>query len=174
MVSSGTSTKNRAGEQGPGYSHRGPGDGDAGTNAAELHRILLLDVGGRTFAIAAEEVREIVPFRRPTRLPGAPAHVSGILNLRGTVVAVIDLAQRLGHEARLSENRCIVLLQRSTRPVGLVVDNVRDVIMVDAAAIEKPRDGQSLSELARGVVRLEDQLVMLLDIRLLVSQVLLG
>jgi purine-binding chemotaxis protein CheW len=137
-------------------------------------RLLLFHAGGRTFAVPAQKVREVVPFGRPVRLPGAPSHVLGIVNLRGTVVTVIDLARRLGLDVVQSDSRCIVLLNRGSRPVGLAVDGVRDVIIADDTLIEESREGQSLSELATGILRLGDELVLLLDLDLLVKQVLLS
>ncbi len=150
-------------------------DGGAPDARDQLGRLLLFQAGGRTFAVPAEDVREVVPFRRPTRLPGAPPHVLGIVNLRGTVVTVIDLARRLGLADIPTENRCIVLMNRGNRPVGLMVDGVRDVIVADEGMIEQSREGGgSLSELATGIVRLDDEMILLLDLKLLVKQVLLS
>jgi purine-binding chemotaxis protein CheW len=148
----------------------------AGDAALGPDRLLVFDAGGRTFAVSAAEVREVVPFRQPTRLPGAPLHVSGIVNLRGTVVTVIDLAKRLGLSPSTSENRCIVLLNRAGRPVGLMVDNVQDVIVVNDDMIEQSRRevSQSFPELSRGIVRLQNGHVVLLDAGLLITQVLIS
>jgi purine-binding chemotaxis protein CheW len=96
------------------------------------------------------------------------------MNLRGTVVTVIDLAQRLGLGGKDVGDRCIMLMNRGSRPVGMVVDAVRDVIVVDEDMMESAREGgaQSLSELATGVVRLEAGPVVLLDMRRLMAEVL--
>ena len=152
------------------------GDGDAGPHQKEPERLLLFQAGPKTFAVPANSVREVVPFRRPTRLPGAPSHVLGIVNMRGTVVTVIDLARRLGLDAQPSEGRCIVLVNRGARPVGLVVDGVRDVIVAEENMIEQTRGGnsQALSELATGIVRLDGEMILILDLKLLVKQILLS
>jgi purine-binding chemotaxis protein CheW len=145
-----------------------------GTDEVARQRILVFEAGGRTFGSRAQDVREVVPFRRPTRLPGAPTHVSGVVNLRGTVVTVIDLSRRLGARDCDSSDRCIVLVNRGQRPVGLVVDRVRDVMDVNDEMIEQVGDTQQpLSELARGIVRLDTEMVLLLDLQLLASQSLL-
>jgi purine-binding chemotaxis protein CheW len=104
----------------------------------------------------------------------APPHVSGVLNLRGTVVTVIDLAARLGIEAVHSEDRCIVLLQRPSRPVVIIVDRVRDVVPVEEGLVERSADANSFSGLATGIIKFESGPVVLLDTRLLVTQVLLS
>jgi chemotaxis signal transduction protein len=107
------------------------------------------------------------------------------MNLRGTVVTVIDLAIRLALPAGSDNGRCIILIQGGQsgqgvqgaqgggRPVGMLVDNVRDVIVVDDAMVEIVADAQSLSELARGIIRIDGGQVLLLDVRRLMTQVLL-
>lgn len=95
------------------------------------------------------------------------------MNLRGTVVTVIDLAVRLGLSGRPAADRCIVLLNRAVRPVGIVVDGVRDVTELDPDSVEQGEDGQSFSELAVGRIKLNSGHVMLLDMGRLVTEVLL-
>jgi purine-binding chemotaxis protein CheW len=96
------------------------------------------------------------------------------MNLRGTVVTVIDLSVRLGLGDHAPDGRCIMLLNRGSRPVGMVVDAVRDVIVIDGSMLQTGSEGsvQSLSEVASGVVRLESGPVVLLDMRRLMAEVL--
>ena len=91
-------------------------------------------------------------------------------------MTIIDLARRLGLPELPSDQRCIVLLNRGNRPFGLMVDGVRDVVVVEENMIEQARDGavQSLSEIAIGIVRLGDEKILLLDLKLLAKQVLLS
>jgi purine-binding chemotaxis protein CheW len=76
-------------------------------------------------------VREIIPWRRATRLPGAPAHVQGLVNLRGSIITVLDLAARLEPDAPPPDEshagRSIILLAHGARVVGAAVDEVMDV-----------------------------------------------
>ena len=58
-------------------------------------RALLFRVGAAVYGCDIDDIREIVPFRQATRLPGAPAYVQGLINLRGTIVTVLDLGVRL-------------------------------------------------------------------------------
>ena len=59
-------------------------------------RLLLFVVSGRVYACAIEPVREIIPVRKATRLPGAPEYVCGLINLRGAIVPIVDLRCRFG------------------------------------------------------------------------------
>ena len=63
-------------------------------------RTLLFRVAGKTYGCDIDAVREIIPYRRATRLPGAPSFVQGLINLRGTIVTVLDLGTRLEQISR--------------------------------------------------------------------------
>jgi purine-binding chemotaxis protein CheW len=116
-------------------------------------------------------VREIVPQRRATRLPGAPPAVQGLINLRGTIVTVIDLPRWLGAQQPAASDGSIVLVDHGARVAGVAVDEVLDVQMVvpdDVAGTVGAGDGA-----VRGMGRLGDTVVILLDITSLVRQALL-
>ncbi|MEO7455174.1 MAG: chemotaxis protein CheW, partial [Gemmatimonadaceae bacterium] len=72
-------------------------------------------------------MREIIPYRRATRLPGAPAYVQGLINLRGTIVTVMDLGVRLDPERAPVREGSIILATYGTRVAGVAVDEVMDV-----------------------------------------------
>jgi purine-binding chemotaxis protein CheW len=103
-------------------------------------RLLLFAAGGRTYGSDIGVIREIVPFRRCTRLPGAPPYVCGLINLRGTLVTVVDLAARLaGDAAGNAASRTsgsVVLVEYGAKVVGLAVDQVRDVQAVAEEELE--------------------------------------
>jgi purine-binding chemotaxis protein CheW len=122
------------------------------------------------FGCGIDAVREIVPCRRATRLPGAPPSVQGVINLRGTIVTVVDLALWLGGDRAAARDGSIVLIDHGTRVAGVAVDEVLDVQMVapeDVAGTVGDRNGA-----VRGMGRLGDTVVILLDITTLVRQVL--
>ena len=122
------------------------------------------------FGCSIDAVREIVPQRRATRLPGAPPSVQGLINLRGTIVTVVDLPLWLGGERAASPDGSIVLVDHGARVAGVAVDAVLDVQMVareDVAGTAGDRDGA-----VRGMGRLGDTVVILLDITRLVRQAL--
>lgn len=121
-------------------------------------------------------VREIIPWRKGTRLPGAPAHVQGLVNLRGTIVTVLDLAARLEPDAPRPDEalagRSIVLVEHGSRVVGAAVDEVMDVQGVVPEPVEEASGG-ARGGLVRGLGHLEGEVVVLLDIHMLITQVLL-
>ena len=138
-------------------------------------RTLLFRVAGSVYGCDIDAVREIITYRRATRLPGAPPYVQGLINLRGTIVTVLDLGTRLDRARPLirEPGASIILVEHGARVVGVVVDEVLDV----QAIAEEPVDagaGDSRGGLVRGLGTLEgDDVVVLIDIHMLVTQVLL-
>lgn len=90
----------------------------------EEQRWLLASASGRRFALPVGPVREVIPARICTRIPGAPACVAGVLNLRGRIVTVVDLAGRLGLPAGRASGRRVIVLRHADRVVGVEVDEV--------------------------------------------------
>lgn len=152
-------------------------------------RTLLFRVGPTVYGCDIDVVREIVPFRRATRLPGAPAYVLGLINLRGTIVTVVDLGRRLAPEREAASDGSIVIVDHGTRMVGVAVEEVMDVRMLAAEdavggteALDGVAAGTGETELeattARPVIRglghADDGVVIVLDMHTLINQVLLS
>ncbi len=93
-------------------------------------------MAGRLCACDLEAVREIVPARAATRLPGAPEWVRGLINLRGTLVTVVDLAVRFGSADGAGGSRSIIVAEAAGKSFGMIVDEVRDVQAVAEDALE--------------------------------------
>ena len=139
-------------------------------------RTLLFRVAERTYGCDIDAVREIIPYRRATRLPGAPAYVQGLVNLRGTIVTVLDLGMRLDPARPPVREGSIILAQHGTRNVGVAVDEVMDVQAVNEEPVDSGAPGgiaETAGGLVRGLGHLEDDVVVLIDIHTLVTQVLL-
>ncbi len=136
-------------------------------------RTLLFRVGERTYGCDIDAVREIIPYRRATRLPGAPAFVQGLVNLRGTIVTVLDLGVRLDPAREPVREGSIILAQHGTHTVGVAVDEVMDVQAMEEEPVDTGAGVESRGGLVRGLGHLGDDIVALIDIHLLVTQVLL-
>jgi purine-binding chemotaxis protein CheW len=157
-----------------GYAADAPGADDA----AAARRALLFVVAGRLYGCEIETVREILPVRRCTRLPGAPPFVCGLINLRGTVVTVVDLALRLGGRQGAAADGSIVVVDLGARVAGLAVDEVRDVVPLRDDAVDEGGAAVggpgALPGAVRGLAQLADgQSAVLLDVQAIVRQVLI-
>jgi purine-binding chemotaxis protein CheW len=135
-------------------------------------RLLAFEVGANVFACDMDSFREIVPVQRTTRLPGAPGTVCGLINLRGTIVTVIDGGTALGKPPCDRKNGLILLIDYFERLVGLGVDDVRDIHDVP---IDQFGDAGALDSVAAGIVtsavEMQGRKVLVLDIKVLVQEV---
>lgn len=117
------------------------------------------------------QIREIVSARNVTRLPGAPVWVLGLLNLRGTVLTVVDLAQRLGLATK-AEGGSVVVVEHEGRALGVRVDVVHAVVASADATVEPVEAARAADGLVIGMVRLADGPALLMDAGALCRSVL--
>lgn len=118
---------------------------DAGDDAlaaeAPHERIVLLGVDGHWFGVAIGAIREIIPPRPYTPLPGSEAFVCGLINLRGRIVTVVDLGARLGlRAASAAPEHSIVVLEHAGRLVGMAVEEVSRIVRADLENLEMGAD----------------------------------
>lgn len=148
---------------------RREGRSDAGTR----RQLVSFVVAGEEFAVDIHLVKEIIRPIEPTDLPHAPAFTDGIINFRGRLLPIIDLQTRLGLGGRAEgEEARIVVVETGRRPVGLLTDAVREVLKVEESAID-PTPGlasQVESGFVQGVAKLEERLLILLDVEQMLSE----
>jgi purine-binding chemotaxis protein CheW len=132
--------------------------GPGGSTATEVLTILC---AGRSYAIDIMAVREIRSWSEPTPLPHAPPHLLGMLNLRGSVIPVIDLAQRLGEGRTKDDKRhVIVIIQKGDAIQGLLVDAVCDIVSPSADMVQDlPNLVAEIGSMAESLLVLEGGLV---------------
>ena len=139
-------------------------------------QVLTFVLGGDAFGIPIEQVREIIEFGGLTPVPTMPPYLRGVISLRGAVVPVVDLQVRFGQaETAFARRTCVVIVETrrndSDRVLGVLVDAVNEVLTVDRGRLEpRPSLGEGLrSEFVRGILNLEDRLVVALDIDRILS-----
>ena len=128
------------------------------------------------YALPIDLVREIIEYGQITSVPMMPACIHGVINLRGNVVPVLDLAARFGMERTLPSKRtCIVIIElelnESLQRIGLVVDAVDAVLDIQAADVEPaPAFGAGIrTEFIAGMARDERGFTIILDVRKVLS-----
>jgi len=135
-------------------------------------RLLVFEVAGSAFACEMEAFREIVPTQAMTRLPGAPNTVCGLINLRGTIVTVLDGGVLLGSSAYRRAAGLLLLVDYQERWVGIGVDDVRDIqdVPIDHFSAADADEASRLG--ITGAVEIEGKRVLVLDIKAVVEQVI--
>lgn len=125
------------------------------------------------YAVEITKVKEIILLEGVTKVPQMPDFIEGIINLRGTVIPVIDLRKRFGLPCPEPDDHTrIVVTRMEDRIVGLIVDSVSQVMKIPQANIQPPPDTIAglAGEYLTGVGKVDDRLIILLDIVKIMSK----
>jgi purine-binding chemotaxis protein CheW len=137
---------------------------------SQLHLIFLLN--DHTYGLPVIAVREIIPMVEITPLPNAPTVITGIINLRGIIVPIIDLRRKLALPERAPDARtCLVVAESLVRPFGFIADRVtdcQDIRVIPQAHSAPP--GPESPPAAYDVGHLDGRIVILLDPEKLLSE----
>jgi purine-binding chemotaxis protein CheW len=143
------------------------------TVAIGNEQIVVLDLGGEAYGVEIGRVEEIIRMQAITRIPNGPSFIEGVTNLRGRVIPVLDLRKRFGLPASDATRRSrIVVGELGDHTVGLVVDGVSEVLQLSSESVEPPSTLVTSADSAflRGVAKLDERLILLLDLSRLLSQ----
>jgi len=135
-------------------------------------RFVVFRVGAELYGLEISGVREIDRLRPVTRVPQALSFVEGVVNLRGTIIPVIDLARRFGLAASEPDRRArIVIASLNGQLVGLVVSAVTEVVAIAATAIgpPPPLTFEPQARFVSGMARVKDELITILSLERLLS-----
>jgi len=142
----------------------------AGDTAETPEQFLTFLLGKEMFGVDILPIMEIIEYRVPTEVPMMPPALRGVINLRGAVVPVVDLAQRFGRGAsEISKRSCIVILEvnqgEERHVLGLLVDAVSEVLEIPAADIAPPPSfGAGIRrDFMHGMGKVGERFVILLD-----------
>jgi purine-binding chemotaxis protein CheW len=140
--------------------------------ADELVQLVSFKIGVEEFGVDILKVQEINRMLDVTRVPNAPEHVEGVINLRGKVIPIINLRRRFGMERKeRDKDTRIVVVELSGKVVGFVVDAVSEVLRIPRNVTEPPPSlvAGVEAEYITAVGKLEDRLLILLDLEKVLS-----
>ncbi len=135
-------------------------------NIGDEHQYCTFYVAGHYFGLEVLKVQEIIRYQQITRVPLAPAVVSGLINLRGQIVTALDMRRRLDLPDREpGEEPINVVVQTDDGAVSLLVDEIGDVRGIRDQTLEAPPETLqgSARELIRGAYKMPDQLLLILN-----------
>jgi purine-binding chemotaxis protein CheW len=132
--------------------------GPAGQGSRQLISFV---VGEQEFCVDVTTVREIRGWTPATPIPQSPSYLKGVINLRGAIMPVVDLRNRLGYGVTEPEARhVIIVVECGERLAGVLVDAVCDTLTVDGDSIQPaPQTGAPDEAFVRGIIPLDDRLV---------------
>lgn len=151
-----------------------PSDKSPNGQSGGTEQLLTFFVNGEEYGVDILRVQEIRGWSSPMPIPNSPAFIKGVINIRGDIVPIADLRERLGLASRAhGATTAVVVLRVGTaakqRIMGIVVDAMSDVTNVEARLIKPApvfQDSQSSNELAvtKGIATLEDKMITILDV----------
>ncbi|MBR0565154.1 chemotaxis protein CheW [Azoarcus sp. L1K30] len=142
----------------------------------EQHQYLTFLLGDEMFAIGILSIREIIEYGFVTDVPMTPPFIRGVINLRGAVVPVLDLAARFGRQARENSKRtCIVIVDiegaNGSQQMGVVVDAVNEVLEIAGCDIEPPPEfgARIRNDFIKNMGKIDGKFVIILDLNRVLS-----
>ena len=148
-------------------------DGNSHKKDDQLLQLVTFSTGDEEFGVDILKVQEIILPMAITKVPKAPEFVEGVINLRGKVIPVIDLRRRFGLKSKTQDKYTrIIVIEINQMIVGFVVDSISEVLRIPANTVEPPPPVVAglESEYISGVGKLEDRLLILLDLDRLLSR----
>ncbi|WP_417258912.1 chemotaxis protein CheW [Celeribacter sp.] len=140
---------------------------DTKQSASASIELLSFRVGGQDYSVDIMSVREIRGSAKATSLPHAPAFVKGVINLRGTVLPIVDLAARLGLETEGNNDRnVIIVVDLGGRTAGLMVDAVSDILAIPHDELQAPPE-MSIDDarnFVSALIVVENRMIRVLDL----------
>ncbi|MBZ4653535.1 MAG: CheW protein [Peptococcaceae bacterium] len=135
-------------------------------NIADEIQLVAFKLGNEEYAVDILAVQEIIRWTHITRVPKAPSFVKGVINLRGTVIPVIDSHKRFNlPQVETTETARIIVFRLEDVAVGLTVDLVTEVIRLSTEQIEKTQSvGGINDQFVKGIGKIADRLLIILDL----------
>jgi purine-binding chemotaxis protein CheW len=136
-------------------------------NAGHLRELISFRIGAQEFCVDIMAVREIRGWTAATALPQSPSFVCGVINLRGAVLPIVDLAARLGFESsETSERSVIIVCQIGEQVVGLLVDAVSDILSVTDDVIQATPDvgSDTAKTFVRGLLAIDGRMITMIGL----------
>jgi purine-binding chemotaxis protein CheW len=140
-------------------------------NTRETTQFLTFKLGDEVFALDISKVREVLDFTTVTKVPRTPEFMRGVINLRGSVVPVVDLRLKFGMtRTESSVNTCVIITEvtvdNDTTILGALADSVQEVLDLEPGSIAPaPKIGTKLkTEFIKGMGRRDDRFIIILDI----------
>ena len=144
-----------------------PGNQAEEKKAMEERQIVIFAIGNEEFGVNINEVREIIRIEQITKIPNTNPYIKGVINLRGGIIVVIDLAMKLGLPTKEADkNTRILVVDIENTVVGMIVDSATEVLRLGGEQIQPPPEiitEKINSDFIEGVGILDERLLILLD-----------
>jgi purine-binding chemotaxis protein CheW len=140
---------------------------------SDLLQLVIFQLGGEEFGVDIMAVQEIIKMPEITAIPQAPEYVAGVINLRGKIIVVVSLGKKFDIQScDKNEEYKVIVVELENQVIGMMVDSVSEVLRIPSSSVDPAPDiiksGVS-SNYIQGVGKLDDRLLILLDLRNVLS-----
>ncbi|PKM87407.1 MAG: chemotaxis protein CheW [Firmicutes bacterium HGW-Firmicutes-12] len=132
-------------------------------------QVVVFKLGQEEYALPISEVREIINYSGLTKIPNAPLYMEGIINLRGSIVPVINLASRFDRPFTLGVEPKVIIIETGEHNIGVIVNEVTEVLRLNEENIEPVPVITKNNATIRGIGKMNDRLLILLSLKRLFS-----
>ncbi len=137
------------------------------TAQSRRERYLTFFLGDEQYGIAIDRIKEIIAMMKVTYVPKTPPYIRGVINLRGSIIPVVDTRLRFGMEPKEADmHTTIVIVEVEKVNIGFIVDRVEEVASIDSAHLsEPPKFGSHIdTDFICSMAQIEENVVMILDV----------
>ncbi|MEN6412138.1 MAG: chemotaxis protein CheW [Veillonellales bacterium] len=127
-------------------------------------QLVVFQLAAEEYAVSIAHVREIIRYNGATKLPDTPAYMEGMINLRGKIIPVIDLAAKFELQLEKNSDKQALIVETAGQEMGIVVDTVTEVIRLEDTAIEAANGIANSNQFIRGIGKRDDRLLIILDL----------
>lgn len=131
-------------------------------------QVVVFTIGEEKFAVETNKVQGINGLIKITKVPKAKPYVKGLINLRGSILTVLDINLILGMKESEDNNNNIIVLQMDEEEVAITVDSVEEVMNIDDEAVTKIHEDKE-KPFIKGIINLEDKIITMIDIEKLLQ-----
>jgi purine-binding chemotaxis protein CheW len=137
------------------------------TTQSRRERYLTFFLGEEQYGIAIDRIKEIIAIMKVTNVPKTPEYMRGVINLRGSIIPVVDTRLRFGMETKEEDmHTAIVIVEVDKVNIGFIVDRVEEVASIDSANLsEPPKFGNNIdTDFICSMAQMDENVVMILDV----------
>ncbi len=140
-------------------------------NELENERYLVFCIDDELYASPLLDFHEVVEMIKPKPVPNMPEHFSGMINLRGVIVAIIDLRKKMGIGERYQGKQTMLICETETGIMGASIDRVESVIHIHSASVQDVKiAGKIALEYVKGFVNHQDRIITIVDVKSFLSE----
>lgn len=133
---------------------------------------LIFKLGNEEYAVDIQKVQEIRSYETPTLIADQPAYMKGVINLRGSIVPILDLRLKLNLKANYNEFTVVVILSYQEKTLGIVVDSVSDVLTLSENQIQNSAHIDKFADInyLKGIGMVDERMLQIIDISTFIEQ----